>query len=121
MEVSYHTEVAQSLLLVQQAQAKLDARTLIIKGCVEIVNGAIENLKEKGIEMNEQDKHDLVKKLMVIMKMARMILVEGQGCIIQVPSIYFTSRELRMLRVVLQLALRSLLLCGGCMINVTNG
>ena len=66
MEVAYHTEVAQSLLLVQQAQAKLDARTLIIKGCVEIVNGALENLKEKGIEMSEEDKHDLVKKLMVI-------------------------------------------------------
>ena len=66
MEVAYHTEVAQSLLLVQQAQAKLDARTLIIKGCVEIVNGALENLNEKGIDMSEQDKHDLVKKLMVI-------------------------------------------------------
>lgn len=54
------------MLLVQQAQAKIDARTLIIQGCVGIVNGAMESLKEKGIDMNESDKHDLVKKLMVI-------------------------------------------------------
>lgn len=48
MEVSYHPEVAQSLLLVQQAQAKVDARKLIVKGCVEIVDGAIKNLNDKG-------------------------------------------------------------------------
>jgi hypothetical protein len=30
------------------------------------VNGALENLEEKGINMKEEDKHDLVKKLMVI-------------------------------------------------------
>merc|ERR1712196_483619 len=48
MEVAYHPEVAQSLLLVQQAQAKVDARKLIVEGCVEIVNGALENLNEKA-------------------------------------------------------------------------
>lgn len=66
MEVAYHPEVAQSLLLVQQAQAKVDARRLIVKGCVEIVDGAIKNLDDKGYEMAQEDKHDLVKKLMVI-------------------------------------------------------
>ena len=66
MEVAYHTEVAQSLLLVQQAQAKVDARRLIVKGSVEIVNGALDKLESKGINMNEESKQDLVKKLMLI-------------------------------------------------------
>ena len=66
MEVAYHPEVAQSLLLVQQAQAKVDARKLIVEGSVEIVNGALENLNNKGIELTELNKHDLASRLMVI-------------------------------------------------------
>ena len=66
MEVAYHAEVAQSLLLVQQAQAKVDARRLIVKGCCEIVDSAISSLDDKGYSMGQKDKHDLVKKLMVI-------------------------------------------------------
>lgn len=65
-EVSYHAEVAQSLLLVQQAQAKVDARRLIVKGCVEIVDGAVKNLDDKGYDLGREDRIDLVKKLMVI-------------------------------------------------------
>jgi len=34
MEVAYHAEVAQGLLQVQQAQAKIDARKLIVEGSV---------------------------------------------------------------------------------------
>ena len=66
MEVAFHTEVAQSLLLVQQAQAKVDARKLIVKGCVEIVDNAIKSLVDKGYDMEAADRNDLVKKLMVI-------------------------------------------------------
>ena len=55
MQVAYHVEVAQSLLLVQQAQAKVDARKLIVKGCVDIVDSAIKNLGDKGYEMEEED------------------------------------------------------------------
>ena len=66
MEVAYHTEVAQSLLLVQQAQAKVDARQLIVKGSVEIVNGALESLREKGINMPRKQEHELVRNLMLI-------------------------------------------------------
>ena len=66
MEVAYHAEVAHGLLLVQQAQAKIDARRLIVKGCVEIVNGALEKLEQKGINMADDSKQDLVKKLMLI-------------------------------------------------------
>lgn len=66
MEVAYHTEVAQGLLQVQQAQAKIDARKLIVEGSVSIVHGALESLKEKGIDLEKEDRSDLVKKLMVI-------------------------------------------------------
>ena len=66
MEVAYHAEMAQSLLVVQQAQAKVDARKLIVKGSVEIVKGALAKLEAKGINMNQEAKEDLVKKLMLI-------------------------------------------------------
>ena len=66
MEVAYSAEVAQSLLLVQQAQAKIDARALIVEGAVEIVNGAIIQLDQKGITMSTDRKEELVVKLMVI-------------------------------------------------------
>ena len=66
MEVSYHVEVAQSLLQTQQAQAKIDARKLIVEGSVMIVHDALKKLDEQGIELDKQDRSDLVKKLMVI-------------------------------------------------------
>lgn len=44
----------------------MDARKLIVKGCVEIVDDAIKTLDEKGHTMDEDDLHDLVKKLMVV-------------------------------------------------------
>ena len=66
MEFSYHVEVAQSLLQVQQAQAKIDARKLIVEGSVNIVNDALMNLQNKGIELNTADRADMAKKLMVI-------------------------------------------------------
>lgn len=66
MEVAYHVEVAQSLLQIQQAQAKIDARSLIVKGAVSIVDQALVKLTENDIELNQQDKEDLINKLMVI-------------------------------------------------------
>ena len=66
MEFAYHAEVAQSLLLVQQAQAKVDARMLIVKGSVGIVGGALEQLSEKGIDLEAGDRSDLATKLMCI-------------------------------------------------------
>lgn len=66
MEIAYHVEVAQSLLQVQQAQAKIDARQLIVQGSVSIVHGALQNLQEKGIDLEKHEQNDLVKKLMII-------------------------------------------------------
>ena len=66
MEIAYHVEVAQSLLQVQQAAAKVDARNLIVQGSVQIVNEAIENLNKRGIELTKQGRSDLVKKMLVV-------------------------------------------------------
>ncbi len=41
MEISYHPEIAQGMLQIQQAQAKVEARKEIVKGGVQIVNDAI--------------------------------------------------------------------------------
>ena len=39
---------------------------MIVEGCVSIVDGALENLHGRGVNLNEEDKGDLIKKLMVI-------------------------------------------------------
>ncbi len=49
MEYSYHPEVAQSLLQIQQAQSKIDARGLIVTGAVSIVNDALKSLEKEGV------------------------------------------------------------------------
>ena len=66
MSVQFSAEMAQSLLLSQQAQAKIDARQLIVEGAVQIVHGTLENLEARGIPLSEQSRADLVRKLMVI-------------------------------------------------------
>jgi len=40
-EIAFHPEVAQSMLQIQQATAKVDARKLIVEGAVGIVTDAI--------------------------------------------------------------------------------
>ena len=49
MEVAYQPEVANSLLKVQQAMAKLDARELIVEGATKIVHGALDGFAQRGI------------------------------------------------------------------------
>lgn len=49
MEIAYHAEVAQSLLQIQQAQSKVDARKLIVEGAVSIVQDALASLDERNI------------------------------------------------------------------------
>ena len=46
MELSYSPEVASSLLQIQQAAAKVDARKLIVEGAVNIVSDAMQGLDD---------------------------------------------------------------------------
>ena len=66
MELSYSPEVASSLLQIQQAAAKVDARKLIVEGAVNIVSDAMQGLDEKQVYMPQETKSDLVKRLMVV-------------------------------------------------------
>ena len=45
MEIAFSPEVAGSLLQIQQAQAKVDARKLIVDGAINIVSDALEDLE----------------------------------------------------------------------------
>jgi Zn-dependent oligopeptidase len=66
MEFAYHPEMAQALLQVQQAQAKIDARKLIVEGGVLIVKDALQTFEEEGVDLDNENKERLTKELMLI-------------------------------------------------------
>lgn len=66
MEIAYTPDVASSLLQIQQAGAKVDARKLIVQGAVDIVSDAIDGLEEQNVRLPPKTKSDLVKRMMVI-------------------------------------------------------
>jgi hypothetical protein len=66
MEFSYHPEMAQALLQVQQAQAKIDARKLIVEGGVLIVKDALDTFREEGVELDNENQEKMTKELMLI-------------------------------------------------------
>lgn len=55
IDISYHAEVAAGLLQIQQAQARVDARKLIVAGSVDITHGAIYRLNDSGIKLDKED------------------------------------------------------------------
>merc|ERR1711959_390609 len=52
-DLSYAPEIAQAMLVRQQAEAMVKARRLIVKGAVDISEDAIQQLDEKGVKMSE--------------------------------------------------------------------
>jgi hypothetical protein len=66
MEFSYQAEMTKALLQVQQAKAKIDARKLIVKGGAMIVKDALVRLDEEGLKLNQKNKYELTKDLMLI-------------------------------------------------------
>ena len=66
MEFSYHAEVAQGLLQIQQANAKVEARKMIVEGGVMIVKDALIKLEEEGVRINEETRQALTKDLLLI-------------------------------------------------------
>ena len=55
-DLSYAPEIAQVMLVRQQAKAMVDARKTIVEGAVGIVSDAIAGLGAVGIEMSTQEK-----------------------------------------------------------------
>ena len=65
-ELSYAPEIAAAMLQRQQAEALVDARTLIVQGAVEIARNATEQLAATGIEMEPAEKSRLVSNLICV-------------------------------------------------------
>ena len=66
IDISYHAEIAAQLLQVQQAQARIDARKLIVAGSCEITHGAIKALNDAGVNLSNDDKAELTTSLMTL-------------------------------------------------------
>jgi len=65
-EISYAPEIASGMLKRQQAAATVAARKVIILGAVEIAHGAVQELHERGVTMDERAKITLVTNLLTV-------------------------------------------------------
>jgi regulator of protease activity HflC (stomatin/prohibitin superfamily) len=65
-DLSYAPEIAQAMLVRQQAQALVDARKIVVEGATEIVNDAINQLKEKGLDLPRAARASLVSNLLTV-------------------------------------------------------
>lgn len=63
--LAYSPEIASAMLQRQQASAIVSARQLIVEGAVGMVDMALQQLQEKGIEFDEERKAVMVNNLMV--------------------------------------------------------
>lgn len=55
------------MLVRQQAQALIDARSTIVHGSVSIVHSALKKLEDKGHEMDRHDKARLISNMMTVL------------------------------------------------------
>ena len=65
-DLTYAPEIAQSMLVRQQAQALVDARKIIAEGAVEIVDEAVTMLDSRGYKLDERSRSRLVSSLLVV-------------------------------------------------------
>lgn len=64
-DLAYSPEIAQAMLVRQQAEAVVDARKLIAGGAVEIVNKTLKGLDSQGIAMGDEQKCRMASNLVV--------------------------------------------------------
>jgi len=64
-DLAYAPEIAQAMLIRQQAEAMVDARKIIVKGAVEISHGAVESLAGRGVHLAPDEQTRLVSNLLV--------------------------------------------------------
>lgn len=66
--LAYAPEIAAAMLKRQQAEAIVSARYKIVEGAVGMVDGALKQLKEKGIgDFDDKEKSRVVSNLMVVL------------------------------------------------------
>jgi len=63
-DLQYAPEIAQGMLVRQQADALLGARKIIVEGAVGIVTGAVQKLAENGIQLNDREQTRLTSNLL---------------------------------------------------------
>jgi regulator of protease activity HflC (stomatin/prohibitin superfamily) len=66
-DLTYAPEIAQAMLMRQQAMALIDARKTIVEGAVEIVKDAVDRLRGSGLELDAHDRDQLVSNLLVVL------------------------------------------------------
>ncbi len=66
-DLTYAPEIAQAMLMRQQALALIDARKTIVEGAVEIVRDAVDRLADAGLEVDESERDELVSNLLVVL------------------------------------------------------
>jgi len=65
-DLQYAPEIAQGMLVRQQAQALLDARKVVVEGAVAIVTHAVGRLAENGIKLNDREQTRLTSNLLAV-------------------------------------------------------
>ncbi len=66
-DLTYAPEIAQAMLMRQQAMALIDARKTIVEGAVEIVRDAVDRLNKAGLDVKESERDELVSNLLVVL------------------------------------------------------
>ena len=66
-DLTYAPEIAQAMLMRQQALALIDARKTIVEGAVQIVRDAVSQLNSAGFDLDEQDRDQLISNLLVVL------------------------------------------------------
>jgi len=65
-DLAYAPEIAQQMLVRQQAEAVVDARKVIALGAVEIVKETIKGLHEQGVTMSTEEKARMASNLVIV-------------------------------------------------------
>lgn len=65
-EISYSPEIAPAMLVRQQAQALVDARSTIVAGAVQISAGALDALGERGVPLSDDLKGRLINNILTV-------------------------------------------------------
>ena len=65
-DLTYAPEIAQAMLMRQQAMALIDARKTIVEGAVEIVKDAVVRLGHAELHMSDDTREQLISNLLVV-------------------------------------------------------
>ena len=66
-DLTYAPEIAQAMLMRQQALALIDARKTIVEGAVQIVRDSVTQLADAGLPLTPVRTEELVANLLVVL------------------------------------------------------